>query len=141
MRDYDQERLERHKERERLLGDRQFKLGGETFTYKANPSYDTLRRMTEPTALSGAEYISAVEAACLELIEDTGDAHKRFLSLANRAEDPVTMEDLEKVFTGLVQDAFRRPTEASSDSSSGDAISEVSSTEKPSSEQVVVSAA
>ena len=48
MRDYDLERAERHQERERLLGDRTFKLGGETFVFKANPSYDVLRQMTQP---------------------------------------------------------------------------------------------
>ncbi len=141
MRDYDKERLERHVEREKLLGDRQFKIGGEFFTYKANVAVDVLRRLTSDTPLTGADYIDAIEASCLEMIEDTDDGHERFHLLLTRSDDPITMEDLQIVFTGLVEDAFRRPTEASSPSTDGDASTGTSSTETSSTGPAVASVA
>lgn len=141
MRDYDKERLERHAEREKLLGDREFKVGGEVFIFKANVAVDVLRRLTSDTPLTGAAYIDAIEASCLEMIEDEGDAHDRFHEILTRADDPVTMEDLQIVFTGLVEDAFRRPTEASSPSTDGDAPTGTGSTETSSTEPAEASAA
>lgn len=136
MRDYDEDRRKRHEEREKLLGDRSFKLGGETFTFKANVSSDVLRRMTgESEFLTGASYISAIEESCLDFIEDSGDAHDRFRDLVKRQEDPITMDDLQAVFTGLVEDAFQRPTQAPSLSGDGRETTGPSSTETLSTEQ------
>lgn len=132
MRDFDAERKERHEERERLLGDRTFKLGGEVFSHHANVSVNLLERLTSDTPLLGNEYIEAIKASCLEMIEEDGDAHDRFLALLKRKDDPITLQDLQAVFQGLVEEAFRRPTEASSPSGDGDATTGPSSTEKPS---------
>jgi hypothetical protein len=141
MRDFDLERQERHAERERLLGDRQFKVGGETFTYKANVSYDVLRALTSDDDLSGSAYINAIEMCCLEMIEDEGDSHERFLALSKRKDDPITLEDLQTVFQGIVEEAFKRPTEASSPSGAGRETTGEQSTENSSTEQAVASAA
>lgn len=141
MRDYDEERAKRHAERDKLLGDRQFKVGGEVFVYKANVSVDVLRRMTSSDVLSGASYIDAIEQSCIDFIEDTDDAHDRFVALMKRTDDPITMEDLQAVFQGLVEDAFRRPTQASLPSGDGDAKTGLSSTESKSTEPAVVAAA
>lgn len=130
MRDFDKEIQERHAERERLLGDRTFKLGGEVFSYHANVSVDLLQRLTSDTPLLGNEYIEAIKASCLEMIEEDGDAHERFLALLKRKTDPITLQDLQAVFQGLVEEAFRRPTEASLPSGDGDAATGPSSTEK-----------
>jgi hypothetical protein len=132
VKDYDAERQQRHKEREQALGDRQFKLGGEIFTYRANVSYDVLRRLTSDAPLTGSAYIDAIELSCLEMIEDDDDAHKRFIALSSRDKDPVTLEDLQAVFSGLVEDAFKRPTQASLPSGVTDAATGTSSTETPS---------
>lgn len=129
MKDFDAERLERHKRREAEMGDRSFQLGGETFTYKANVSVDVLEKFTSDEILLGGDYIRMIKASCLEMIEDIDDAHERFLSLLSRSEDPITLIDLQDVFQGLVQEAFRRPTSASSPSGGLDADAGTTSTE------------
>lgn len=141
MRDFDVERLERHAERERILGDREFKVGGETFVFKANVSYDVLRSLTSDEGLSGSAYIDAIEACCLNMIEDDGDAHQRFLALSKRKHDPITLEDLQSVFQGIVEEAFRRPTQASLPSGAGRETTGPTSTETLSTEPAVASAA
>lgn len=139
MRDFDQERQERHQEREKLLGDRSFKLGGEVFTYRANVAVDVLRSLTSDTPLTGAAYIDAIQHSCLEMIEEEG--HDRFREVLKRRDDPVTMEDLQVVFTGLVEEAFKRPLDPSSPSTAGDTGSGTGSKETSSTEPAVASAA
>ncbi len=141
MRDFDKERVERHEERERLLGDRAFVFGGETFVFSAHISYDTLRRLTSDVPLAGEAYINAIEENVLALIEDDGDAHERFLALCKRTTDPITFDDLQTLCTGLVEEAFKRPTEASLPSQGGDATTGTSSTETPSTEPAEAAAA
>jgi hypothetical protein len=141
MKDFDVDREQRHREREQALGDRSFKLGGETFTYKANVAVDVLRNLTSDAPLTGAAYIDAIHSSCLEMIEDDGDSHARFSALLERRDDPVTMEDLQAVFTGLVEEAFKRPTQASSLSGDGDATNGTGSTATSSTEPAVASAA
>jgi len=134
MRNFDEDRLERHAEREKLLGDREFQIGGETFVYVANVSYDVLRNLTSDVPLSGETYINAIETNVLALIEDDGDAHKRFLALCKRKKDPITFEDLQTLCTALVEEAFKRPTEASLPSGAGRKTTGTSSTESSSTE-------
>ena len=62
MRDYDQERQQRHEEREKAMGDRTFRIGGEIFTSVANVSVDALRRISSTDVLTGESYIDAIEA-------------------------------------------------------------------------------
>lgn len=141
MRNFDEDREQRHKERERLLGDRQIKIGGETFIYEANVSYDVLRRLSSEVPLQGEAYISAIENSVLDLIIDENGSHKRFLALCKRKKDPITFDDLQHLCTGLVEMAFSRPTEASLPSSGTDAVNGTSSTDSASIEQVEASAA
>jgi hypothetical protein len=134
MKDFDLERAERHAEREKALGDRSFVFGGETFTYAANVSYDVLRNLTSEVPLAGQAYIDAIETNVVALIEDDGDAHKRFLKLCKRRKDPITFDDLQNLCTGLVEEAFKRPLEVSLPSTDGQqttgtVLTESSSTE------------
>jgi len=139
MKDFDKEREERHREREALLGDRSFKLGGEVFTYRANVAVDVLRSLTSDTPLTGAAYIDAIQQSCLEMIEEEG--HDRFADVLKRRDDPVTMEDLQAVFTGLVEEAFKRPLGPASPSTDTESKSGTSSKETSSTEPAVASAA
>ena len=133
-RDFDKEREARHAERVKALGDRSFVFGGETFTYAANVSYDVLRNLTSEVPLAGQAYIDAIEQNVVALIEDDGDAHKRFLKLCKRRKDPITFDDLQTLCTGLVEEAFKRPLEVSLPSTDGQqttgtVLTEPSSTE------------
>ena len=134
MRNFDDERAERHAEREKQLGDRSFVFGGETFQYEANVPYDVLRNLTSDVPLAGQAYIDAIESNVLSLIEDTGDAHKRFLKLVKRRYDPITFDDLQTLCTGLVEEAFRRPLEVSLPSTDGQPPTGTDSTESSSTE-------
>jgi hypothetical protein len=135
VRDFDAERQERHAERERLLGDRQIKIGGEVFTYEANVSYDVLRRLTSDVPLQGEAYITAIEQSVLDLIVDEDGSHKKFLQMCKRKKDPITFDDLQLLCTSLVEMAFSRPTEASLPSTGSDAESGTSSTDSKSTAQ------
>lgn len=141
MRDFDQERQELHEQREREVGERQFKFGGETFSYVANVPYDVLRRVSSDEPLAGEDFINAIETLVLDMIEDDDGAHKRFLKLATRKKDPITFDDLQMLYRGLVELAFGRPTEASSSSGAGRETTGDTSTENSSTEQAVASAA
>ena len=134
MKNYDQERAERHAERVKALGDRSFTFGGELFTYEANVSYDVLRNLTSEVPLAGQAYIDAIETNVLSLIEDDGDAHKRFLKLVKRRKDPITFDDLQNLCTGLVEQAFSRPLEASLPSTDGPETTGTDLTESSSTE-------
>jgi hypothetical protein len=134
MKDFDKERAERHAEREKALGDRSFVFGGETFTYAANVSYDVLRNLTSEVPLAGQAYIDAIEQNVVALIEDEGDAHKRFLKLCKRRKDPITFDDLQNLCTGLVEEAFKRPLEVSLPSTDGQQTTGIVLTESSSTE-------
>lgn len=138
MKDFDADIEQRHREREAELGDRTFKLGGETFTYVANVPLDVLENLTSENVLLGGAYIKMVRESCLALVEDVGDQHDRFLAvLKRRGKDAITLDDLQNVFQGLVQEAFRRPTQASSPSGGSDAETGEISTETSSTAPVV----
>ena len=143
MRDYDQEIEKAHEERVAALGDRSFKLGGVVWTYDANPPLYVMEILTSDKMLVGDEYIAAVKAACVEMIEDVGDQKKRFRRLIDNEDRTlrVTLIDLQNVFHGLVQEAFKRPTEASSPSGEQDAASGTNSKETTPTELAAASAA
>lgn len=120
MRDFDSERHERHEQREKELGDRSFIIGGEHFTYRANARYRVLRDMASITSdTEGAVVIDTIEEAVLQLIEEDGDAHARFHALIERANDPITFEDLTALCNWLIEEQFARPTQAPSLSIAG----------------------
>jgi hypothetical protein len=131
MKDLDVDRLARHKEREAMMGDRQFKFGGEVFTYRANVQYDVLRDVAAMTAdTDGSEVIDTLEKTVLALLE--APSHKPFLKVCRRAEDPITFQDLNDLATWLIQEQVGSPTLASSLSTVGDATTTPESTEKSS---------
>ena len=132
MKDLDVDRLARHKEREAAMGDRQFKFGGEVFTFRANVQYDVLRDVAAMTAdTDGSEVIDTLEKTVLSLLEAT--SHKPFLKVCHRVEDPITFQDLNDLATWLIQEQVAAPTLASSLSTVGDATTTTESTENSSS--------
>ena len=131
MKDLDVDRLARHKEREAAMGDRQFKFGGEVFTFRANVQYDVLRDVAAMTAdTDGSEVIDTLEKTVLALLESS--SHKPFLKVCRRVEDPITFQDLNDLATWLIQEQVGSPIPASSLSSAGDATTTPESTEKSS---------
>jgi len=140
MKDLDVDRLARHKEREAMMGDRQFKFGGEVFTYRANVQYDVLRDVAAMTAdTDGSEVIDTLEKTVLSLLE--APSHKSFLKVCRRSEDPITFQDLNDLATWLIQEQVGSPIPASSLSSVGDATTTTDSTEKSSSPEDAAAAA
>ena len=140
MKDLDVDRVARHKEREAMMGDRQFKFGGEVFTYRANVQYDVLRDVAAMTAdTDGSEVIDTLEKTVLSLLE--ASSHKPFLKVCRRSEDPITFQDLNDVATWLIQEQVGSPTLASSLSSVGDATTTTGSTENSSSPEDAAAAA
>jgi len=140
MKDLDVDRLARHKERETMMGDRQFKFGGEVFTYRANVQYDVLRDVAAMTAdTDGSEVIDTLEKTVLSLLE--APSHKPFLKVCRRSEDPITFQDLNDLATWLIQEQVGSPIPASSLSSVGDATTTTDSTENSSSLEDAAAAA
>lgn len=140
MKDLDVDRLARHKEREAMMGDRQFKFGGEVFTYRANVQYDVLRDVAAMTAdTDGSEVIDTLEKTVLSLLESP--SHKPFLKVCRRTEDPITFQDLNDLATWLIQEQVGFPIPASSLSTVGDATTTTGSTENSSSLEDAAAAA
>lgn len=140
MKDLDVDRLARHKEREAMMGDRQFKFGGEVFTYRANVQYDVLRDVAAMTAdTDGSEVIDTLEKTVLSLLESP--SHKPFLKVCRRTEDPITFQDLNDLATWLIQEQVGSPIPASSLSTVGDATTTTGSTENSSSLEDAAAAA
>jgi hypothetical protein len=130
MKDLDVDRLARHKEREAAMGDRQFKFGGEVFTYRANVRYDVLRDVAAMTAdTDGSEVIDTLERTVLDLLESDKKGHERFLKACHQADDPITFQDLNNLATWLIQEQVQSPTLASLPSGAGDATTSTDSTE------------
>ena len=135
MYDLDVERIARHRDREEEMGDRQFKFGGETFVYRANPSQASLRPDVDGNIM--------VEETILRLLEDVDDGHKRFTAICTTesSDPPVTPTDLSDLFFWLIQKINGSPTSASSPYTVGDATTSTASTAKSSSKAVAESAA
>lgn len=142
MKDLDVDRLARHKERESLMGDREFKFGGEVFAYRANVRYDVLRDVAAMTAdTDGSEVIDTLERTVIDLLEKGNKGHERFLKVCQRTEDPITFQDLNDLATWLIQEQVQSPTAASLPSGVGDATTTTGSTENLSSLPAEVAAA
>jgi len=134
MYDLDVERIARHRDREEEMGDRQFKFGGETFVYRANPSQASLRPDVDGNIM--------VEETILRLLEDVDDGHKRFTAICTveSTDYPVTPSDLNDLLRWLIQKINDSPTFASSPYTVGDAPTTTASTAKSSSKAVAESA-
>lgn len=139
MKDLDIERRERHAAREAEMGERSFKLGGETFTYKAVTSYLVLERIMDVENLEGSQVVRAFETAIVDMLEEGQE--EKMMGVLHSMDDPFTLEDLNELCGWLSEVMVRRPTPASSPSTAGDAPIEITSTDDSSSKLVEASAA
>ena len=131
MKDLDADRRERHAERELVMGDRTFLLGGETFTYRSAVSYTVLEDIAATSESDGTELIQALEKAVVALLEEGQE--ERFLKVVRSTEDPFTFSDLNDLCTWLTEAQLGRPTQAAWPSTGGDATTPTSSTDDSSS--------
>jgi hypothetical protein len=117
---FDQQQRERQDQRARELGDRTFTLRGETFTFIANARFDVLRKVSElGQDTDGAQIITVLEEAVLDMIEDTDGGHARFRDVCQQTDFPVTFTDLNEIATWLIEKQVNRPTRAPSSSTDG----------------------
>jgi len=139
MKNFDDERAERHEQRAASNPDRGFVIAGKEFTYKPSVRYDAIRARAELSGgTDGATIIATLEdTACLMIEGDPAD----FLAALHTENGslPVTFEDLNDVVKWLVEQQVRRPTEALSSSTDGRATTGTDSTETSSSPQEAAS--
>lgn len=138
MKDFDQERRERHARREEELPDRRFVLNGHTFTYRANPSYTALERLASASDAQGVEVIRLWEDGLLDLLDDGQE--DALLAALRDPKKPVTIEDLNQIISWVTEAQTARPTSPPSPSGAGGNGTSTSSTEDSSSVQVEGSA-
>ena len=139
MRNFDQEIADRHAERERTITDRDFQLGGQTFSHIVNVSVYALAELEEQQKAEQWDYVTFYERAIESLVVE-GD-QKRLRSMFAAKKLVISVADLEALYRNLLEMAYGRPTEASSPSTDGDAQTGTSSTETSSTEPAVASAA
>lgn len=116
MRDFDKERQVRNER------NRQFKIGGETFTAKSGVRPEVLAAYEDISTddTTAVQILAVIDEIVLGLIENTDDAHARYQTLRARDEDPVTLEDLQEVVQWLIQEQTgRTPTRQPSPSGDG----------------------
>jgi hypothetical protein len=131
MKDFDTERRERHAERERMMGERSFVVGGETFYYRAVVSYTVLESIAGSGGLEGAELIHVLERGAVDMLEDGQE--ERFLAVLRNMDDPLSFNDLNELCFWLTEAQSGRPTLAPLPSTAGDATTSTSSTDDSSS--------
>lgn len=136
MKDFDVDLAKAHAERETDAAERMFKLGGKTFTYKANPSYTALGKFTSDEA---GDVIKRQEEGLLGLL-DPGQ-EEAFLAVLHDTANPITMTDLNEIINWVMEAQAGRPTQAPSLSTPGGATTSTPSTDGSSSPRAVVSAA
>jgi hypothetical protein len=125
MKDFDSERQDRHSAREKELGDREFKLGGKTFNYRANTSYTVLESIAAVGEAEGGKVIELLEAALSDLVE--ADQAEAFLAVLRDKKDVVTFEDMNSIVNWIVEEQTKRPLSPASASTDGDATTGTSS--------------
>jgi hypothetical protein len=131
MKDFDAERQQRHEQRERELGDRSFRLGGETFQFRANPSYTSMEPLMKVQDAEGIEIIRLMEQSILDLLEP--GQQDRFLVALRNPDVPVTVFDLNEITNWITEAQTGRPTQAPSLSTPGGLTTSTESTENLSS--------
>lgn len=126
----------RKKKDEATRAQREFQLGGETFTARARVrpeafmEWDSMDMANTPAS----EILVMADKTILDLIEKKDDAHARYRALREREEDPLNLEDLTDLIQWLVEvQSGGRPTEPSPDSSSSPEETGTRSTEDSSS--------
>src|SRR3989304_5705063 len=99
MHDFDEARRER--QAARPADDRQFTLGGVTFTYRKDVPFRVIQRVTEIALdTSGSTVIRTLEEALLACLEDGQAA--RWEDAVNNPDMPGTLQDLNDGPTGLI---------------------------------------
>lgn len=139
MKDFDAELRENHAKREAEMGDRSFRLGGETFTYRSTVSYTVLEYIANTGELDGGDLIANLERGCVDLLEEGQE--ERFLAVLRSTSEPLSFTDLNDLCTWLTEAQVNRPTLAPLPSTAGDATTSTSSTDDSSSLPAAASAA
>lgn len=134
MKDFDAERAVRHKEREKEIGDRSFKLGGHVFTFKANVPFNYMEEVGSVTAeSSGGDVLGALERFVLDMIEGENGEREKLKAILHNPEEPITFADLNDLVVWLIEQQTQRPTTAPSPSTPGRKPTGTTSTEESSS--------
>lgn len=136
MHDFDQERAERHAEREKEFGERPFKFGGQEFYVRANVGYLGIKRVAALSDdTSGGETFEVIEGSVISMIDPRDDAHARFRKVISSDEDPITFEDLVQLQNWLIGEQTNRPPTQEPSSASTPGKTGADSTEGSSTEQ------
>ncbi len=118
--DFDAERRERHQENEAAWEDREFRFGGKTLRYLANPPYQATKALVEiAESDAGNKVFSVIEGAVVAMLEP--QSRDEFRAAVSSSDDPVTWDDLLKLAFWLVEETSQRPTgrsQSSTESSS-----------------------
>ncbi len=136
MKDFDKEFAESQAERASEMKEREFKLGGKTFTYAANPSYTGLGQITSD---GEGDFIGRLEEGLLRMM-DAGQ-EEDFLAVLRDTKHPVTINNLNSLISWIIEQQTGRPTQAPSLSTSGAPKTATSSTAGSSSAPAVASVA
>lgn len=150
MKDFD---VEREAELRADVRDRTFKIGGETFAYKAAVRPDILSEWDQvrPPALAAdgktllrnedgsvvdagtpSSEVLAIEDRLIGMflapVDEFDDPHARWAALRAREDDPIRGKDMLELIKWLVGEQVGRPTEAPSPSGDGRAANGTGST-------------
>lgn len=141
MHDFDKARIERAERDKQTAKEREFRIGGEKFTWRPGVRPEALsdlalikagKRDKEGNLLRDAdgeivdagtpmnESIAIIDGIIVDMIESSDDAHTRWRELRSRQDDPITLDDMQAVVQWLVeQQTGRTPTPPRSRSGSG----------------------
>lgn len=114
MKDFDIQRQERKD------ADRDFHIGGETFTLKTGVRPEVIAKYEEITGDTPATaVIAAFDTMIIDMIEPDDDAAKRWRDLREREDDPLTLDDIGELVKWAMGEMAGRPTQQSSPSPAG----------------------
>ena len=119
LKNFDDERRQRHQEAEDAWGDRSFVFGGATLTFQANPPYQATKALVEISESDpGMRVFAIVEGAVRGILEPHCRAAFEDAVSQDKA-DPVTWDDLIALAYWLVEQSSSRPTGRSQSSTGG----------------------
>lgn len=136
MHDFDPARAERYHE------DRQFKLGGEIFTYRPGVKPEKMAAYEDLDLTATAEETLRVVDDLIVSWLDTNDdptAVERWRAIREREDDPITGKDISDLAVWLYAQTTRRPTQQPSPSGDGSETTGTTSTDGSSPEPVAAS--
>lgn len=115
MKDFDVERQFRSDQ------DRDFKIGGEVFRAKASVRPEVLVPFDEiGEETTSTETLAIIDELVVNMLEPNDDSEARYRALRERADDAVSLDDLQELAKYLVEvQTGGRPTEQPGDSSAG----------------------